>query len=147
MIKDSLQPQIADSLKKGDEIRVSTLRMLSTALLNAEIAKNRVPLTPDEEIKVVKSEAKKRSEAIEIYEHAGETARADQEKKELAILGEFLPEEIGDNEIEKVVSEVISQTNTTSISDMGKVMSQVMARLEGRADGSRVSQIVKSKLS
>ena len=147
MIKDNLNSQIQDALKKGLETRVTTLRMLFTSLTNAEIAKKREALTSEDELKIVKSEAKKREEAAEIYESAGEQKRADKEKEELEILKEFLPKEMGDSELEKIIDEVIKESGVKNINEMGKVIGAIIAKTKGTVDGSRVSQIVKNKLS
>ena len=147
MITDKLQAQINKALKEKDNIRVSTLRMLSAALHNAEIDKKREKLTKEEELVIVKKEAKKRKDAIEIYEKGGAKEKAEQEKKELLILKEFLPEEMGDAEIEKIVSKSITQVGASSMADMGKVIGVVMKESKGQADGSKVSEMVKKKLS
>lgn len=146
MIKDNLQSQISQSLKAGDEIRVTTLRMLSASLTNAEIENKRQKLTTEQEIAVVKAEAKKRKEAAQIYADAGETGRAQKEEKELEILREFLPKEIGDQEIEKAVIDAIDKTNASTTADTGKVMGAVMQDLKGKASGDRVAKIVSQKL-
>ena len=147
MITGTIQKKINEAMKKGEEIRLSTLRLLSAALTNAEIEKKREKLTKEEELAVVKREAKKRRDAIEIYEKAGEKERAEKEKKELEILKEYLPKEMGDKELETIVQETIKQLNAKSMADMGKVMGAVMGKTKGQADGNRVSEVVKRKLA
>lgn len=147
MITDKLQAQINKALKEGENVRVTTLRMLSSALHNAEIDNKREKLTKEQEMVIVKKEAKKRKDAIEIYEKGGAQEKADLEKKELEILKEFLPEEMGDSDLEKIVLEAIDQLKVSSMADMGKVIGIVMGKAKGQADGKRVSQMVKSKLS
>lgn len=146
MITDTINKRIAEALKAKDEIRLSTLRMLSAELHNAKIDK-REALNKDEELVVVKKEAKKRKDAIEAYEKAGATEKAELEKKELEILQEYLPEELPDEEIEKLVASAIDEVGASSVADMGKVMGVAMKKIEGEADGNRVSAIVKEKLS
>jgi uncharacterized protein YqeY len=146
MIKDSIKKQIIEAMKAKDEIKLSTLKLLSSALHNAEIDKQR-DLTEDEEIEVVKREAKKRKDAIEAYEKASADDRAEKEKKELAILQEYLPEEMSDSDLEKIVDEVISETKASTMQDMGKVIGAVMGKVKGQADGKKVSEMVRSKLS
>ncbi|MEJ2348045.1 MAG: GatB/YqeY domain-containing protein [Patescibacteria group bacterium] len=146
MIKDSIKKQIIEAMKAKDEIKLSTLKLLSSALHNAEIEKQR-DLTEEEEIEIVKREAKKRKDAIEAYEKAKATDRAEKEKKELAILQEYLPEEMPDSELEKIVDEVISETKASSMQDMGRVIGAVMGKAKGKADGKKVSEMVRSKLS
>lgn len=152
---EELQSQINVALKAKDETRVSTLRMLSAAVKNAEIDKRSLAgsagkkgaLTDEEFVDVAKKEAKKRKDAIEAYEKAGSEDRAQAEAAELLILEEFLPAEMEDKDIEKIVEEAIASTNATSMGDMGKVMGAAMNNVKGQASGDRVSEIVKSKLS
>lgn len=146
MISDTINKKITDALKAKDEIRLSTLRLLSSALHNAEIEK-RGDLTKEEELEVVRREAKRRKDAIEAYKKAGAKGRAEKEKKELKILQEFLPKELSDEKLAKIVEEVISKTGAQEIKDMGNVMATVMVEVKGRAEGKRVSELVKRKLT
>ena len=132
-------------MKARDDIRVSTLRLLSSALNYERIAKQH-ELTDEEELGVIRREAKKRKEAIEAYESAKVQEKADREKKELEILEEYLPQQMPDSELEKIVDEVFLQMKPTSSSEIGKVMGEVMGKVSGRADGGRVLSIVKKKL-
>jgi len=145
MIADTINQDIAKALKAKDEIRLSTLRLLSSALNYEFIAKQHV-LTEEEELSVVRREAKKRKEAIEAYEKAGANDRAEKEKKELAVLEEFLPVQMPDEELIKIVDEAISALGAASMADMGKVMGAVVPKVAGRADGGRISKLVSEKL-
>ena len=145
MIADTINQDIAKALKAKDEIRLSTLRLLSSALNYEFIAKQHV-LTEEEELSVVRREAKKRKEAIEAYEKAGANDRAEKEKKELAVLEEFLPAQMPDSELIKIVDEAISATGAISMADIGKVMGAVMPKVSGRAEGARISKLVSEKL-
>lgn len=147
MIKNTLQKQINEAMKNKDEIKIMTLRMLSSAITNAEIKKNRESLTEEEEMAVIEKEAKKRKDAIEAYKKAGALERAEKEEKELAILSEFLPEEMSDGDIKEIVEKTVDEMNASSMADMGKVMGVVMGKIKGGADGNRVSALVKEKLS
>lgn len=146
MITDTINQKIAEALKAHDEIRLSTLRLLSSAF-NYEFIRLQHKLNEDEEIVVVRREAKKRKEAIEAYKKAGYEDRAQKEEKELVILQEFLPAEITDSEIEKLVDEAIAQINPSGISDMGKVIGFVKEKTKGAADGAKVAAYVRTKLS
>jgi hypothetical protein len=146
MIADTISQQIADALKAHDELRLSTLRMLSSALNYEKIAKQH-ELSSDEEIVVVQKEAKKRKDAIEAYEKASAQDRADREKEELKILEEYLPEQLDKSDLEAIVDETIAEQNASQISDMGKVIGAVMGKVKGKADGKDVSEIVKVKLT
>lgn len=145
MILDTVNKQIAEAMKAKDEIRLSTLKLLLSALHNAKIDK-RGDLTEEEELEIVRREAKKRKDAIEAYKKAGATDRAEKEEKELVILQEFLPKELPDEEVSKLVDEAITTTSASSMQDMGKVIGAVMAKAKGRADGKKVAEMARKKL-
>ena len=145
MIADSINQKIGEALKAGDEIRLSTLRLLSSAF-NYEFIAKQHKLSEEEELAVVRKEAKKRKEAIEAYQKAGAQDRADKEQKELEILQEYLPAGLSDAEIEKIVEEAIAETGATSTADMGKVMGAAAGKAGGRAEGGKISEIVRAKL-
>lgn len=146
MISDTITQKIGEAMKARDEIRLSTLRLLSSALNYEHIAKQH-DLTEEEELAVVRREAKKRKDAIEAYEKAGAKDRAEREKKELTILEEYLPAQISDDDLVKIVDEVVDQLKPQGMQEMGKVIGAVMAKAKGQADGGRVAEIVKSKLT
>jgi uncharacterized protein YqeY len=154
MISETVKKQIIEAMKAKDELRKSTLKMLSSALHNAVIAKQDI-LTEEEELKIVQREAKKRNDAIEAMRLAQSKPtqnrpdlgdRIDKENSELNILKEFLPPELTDDDLEKLVSESISQTKAKDMKDIGKVIGMVMGKAKGRADGRKVADLVKSKL-
>ena len=145
MIRKTLQQKIGQAMKAHDAIRLSTLRMLLSAL-NYEFIAKQHELTDEEELIVVRREAKKRKEAIEAYEKAGAGARAESEKAELAILADYLPAELSENEVEKLIVDSIFETGAVSVSDMGKVISLVKEKSKGAVDGATVAQMVRSKL-
>jgi uncharacterized protein YqeY len=145
MITDTITAKIAEALKAGDEIRLSTLRLLSSAL-NYEFIAKQHKLSEEEELVVVRREINKRNDAIEAYEKAKATDRAEKEKKEKEILEEYLPEQMGDAELEKIIEEGIKETGASSMAEMGKVMGAVMPKVAGKADGGRVSALVAKKL-
>lgn len=149
MIANDISKSIAEALKAKDEIRLSTLRMLSSALNYEKIAKQH-ELTEEEEIAVVRKEAKKRKDAIAIYEeHKNERSEElkNKEAEELKILQEYLPPEVSSEDLEKEVEVVIKELGATSLTDMGKVIGAVKAKMGGGADGSRIAEIVKTKLA
>lgn len=145
MIAESINQKIAEALKARDEIRLSTLRLLSSAL-NYEFIAKQHKLSEEEELVVVRREAKKRKEAIEAYQKAGAQDRADKEKLELAILEEYLPAQLSDAEVEKIVDEAIAETGAETMADMGKVMGAAVAKAAGRAEGGKISELVRQKL-
>lgn len=146
MIADSITKQITDALKAHDALRLSTLRMLSSALNYEKIALQH-DLTMEEELAVVRKEAKKRKDAIEAYEKANAHDRAEREKSELAILQEYLPAAMSDEDLKRLVDEAFTQTGASTMADMGKVIGMVMAKAGGNADGAKVAQMVKEKLT
>ena len=145
MISNIINKQITDAMKARDGVRLSTLKLLSSELHNEWIAKQH-ELSGEEELAVVRREAKKRKEMIEICNQHGKPEHAERERAELAILQEFLPAELGDEELEKIVSEAISETSASSMADMGRLMGVVMQKVAGRASGDRVSSLVRTKL-
>jgi len=151
MITDTITQKIGEALKAHDEIRLSTLRLLSSAF-NYEFIAKQHKLSEDEELVVVRREAKKRKEAIEIYEKLENSKnlniqeRIQREKEELKILQTFLPPEISEDEIVKLVDEAIKETGATSIKDMGKVIGLVKQKTKGAADGAKVASMVRQKL-
>jgi len=156
MIKESINKQIAEALKAKDQVRLSTLRMLSSAL-NYELIAKQHDLSEEEEIVVVRREAKKRQDAIESLRLAkgkklnvqteSVEERLAREEKELEILREYLPAQMADSDLLKIVDEVIAESGAEGLSDMGKVIGMVMKKAESRADGSKVSELVKGKLN
>jgi hypothetical protein len=152
MITPNLMKMIGDAMKAHDAVRVSTLRGLSAELKNAKInvydpaATEQRELTEAEEIAVVRKEAKKRKEAIEMYTNANALDQAENEKAELTILQEFLPAEITEEETIKLIDESIKSLGATTVADMGKVIADVKAK-NGGVDGAMVANLVRAKLS
>ncbi|HEX6976794.1 MAG TPA: GatB/YqeY domain-containing protein [Patescibacteria group bacterium] len=146
-----MQELIGLALKADDKVRLSTLRMLESAFNYERIAKQHV-LTADEEIDVIKREAKKRKDAIEAYSKVtGEgigraKEKRENEEKELKVLEEYLPKQLSDEELAKMVDDAIKTTSASQMSDMGKVIGIVMGKAKGSVEGGRVSQMVKTKL-
>ena len=146
MIADTITQKIAEAMKAKDDILLSTMRLLLSALNYEKIAKQH-DLSEEEELAVVRREAKKRKDAIEAYTKAGATERAEKEKKELVILQEYLPAQMGDEELEQIIQESISQLQPQGMQDMGKVIGAVLGKTKGLADGAKVSELVKQKLT
>lgn len=142
---DTIGANMKLALKAGDKDRLLVFRGLKSAIDNA--SKSGQELNDELVEKVVKIEVKHRKEAIAMYEQAGATDKAAQEKKELAILEPLMPKQMSIEEATLVVNEVIAETGATSVQDIGKVMGQVSVRLAGKADMAAVSQLVRTKLS
>lgn len=160
MLKQQIQSNISQAVKGGDEISSSTLRMLSAAIISKEKDKryaaskenpglseselvDKSVLTDEEIIEVVSSEVKKRKEAILSFEKGNRPELAEKEKKELEILMKYMPEQISEEELKKIVKEAIEKVGAKEIKDMGKVMAELMPKVKGRADGSQISKIAK----
>jgi uncharacterized protein YqeY len=129
-----------------DAERRDTLRLILSSLRSAEKDLQR-PLHDDEELQVLQRERKKRLEAAEAFRSAARDAQADKEENELAILQEFMPEPLSEDDLEQIVDDAIAENGATSLRDMGRVMADVMPQVAGRADGSAVSQLVREKLA
>ncbi len=146
MIGNNLQKLIGEAMKSRDQVRLSTLRLLSSAF-NYEKIEKKGELTEDEELVIIRREAKKRKEAIESYKKAGSNDRAEAEQNELDVLQEFLPPEMSDNEVMKAIDSAISELGANTMADMGKVVGLVKAKTAGNVDGSKIAELVKNKLS
>jgi uncharacterized protein YqeY len=144
MIAQTLQTKIGEAMKAHNEILISTLRLLSSAFNYEKIAKQH-ELTDEEELVVIRKEAKQRKDSIEAYKKAGANDRAEREEAELKILQEYLPPEMGEQEISKLVDDAIRQLGAKTTSDMGRVIGMVKSKAPN-VDGSKIAQIVSSKL-
>ena len=141
-----IQQDLTDSMKQKNEIKTSTLRLVISEIGNSRIEK-RADLTDEDIIQVISKEAKKRQESIAAFKQGERADLAEKEEKELLILKTYLPEPISDEELLKIVDSQIAEIGAKDIKDLGKVMSAVLSKVKGRADGGAVSAIVKSKLS
>jgi uncharacterized protein YqeY len=141
-----IEGDLKDAMRARDEERTSTLRLTLAALRSAEKELGRA-LKEDEELQVLQRERKRRTEAAEAFRSGGRAERADLEERELAVIEEFMPEPLGEEELERIVDDAIAETGATSLRDLGRVMADVMPQVAGRADGSTVSQLVREKLA
>jgi uncharacterized protein len=143
---ERLEGEVRDAMLARDATRRDALRLILNSLRSAEKDLQR-PLSEDEELQVLQRERKRRNEAAEAFRTGGREAQAEQEETELAILEEFMPEPLSEDELERIVDDAIAETGATSLRDMGRVMADVMPQVAGRADGSAVGQIVREKLA
>jgi uncharacterized protein len=144
-LKEELNDQMKASMKSGDKVRLSTIRMLLSEIKNAEIAK-RGELTDEELMAVVSKEAKVRKESIEEFSKGGRQDLVDKESKELKVLEEYLPEQMSEDELRRMIGETIEQVGASSPGDIGKVMGSLMPRIRGKADGKLANQIAREML-
>jgi uncharacterized protein YqeY len=148
-LKDRLRSDLTASIKARDELRSSTIRMVLSAITNAEVAgKEARELSDDDIIGVLSTEAKKRREAAVAFAEAGRTELSDKETAEAAVIADYLPEQLGNAEIAEIVSAAITQTAVTGegMRAMGKVMGVVSPQVKGRADGGLVAAEVRRQL-
>lgn len=141
-----INEQLKDAIKSGDKIRLETIRSLRASIIEFNKSGANREMNNDDELKILKSAAKKRKDAIEMYEKGGRTELAEKEKQELEIINSFLPEQASGEEIQSVVLKTIQNVNAEGMKDMGKVMGTVMKELKGKADGNIVRQIVQTEL-
>lgn len=149
MLKDKIQEDLKNAMLTKEVEKLSTIRMLKSALQYFEIQKGGAGYSASDEdvIEVVGREIKKRRESIEMFEKGGRQELVDKEKSELEMLQTYLPEQLSEDKVKTLVDEAIAATGATTIQDMGKVMGFLMPNTKGKADGSLVSSIVREKLS
>jgi uncharacterized protein YqeY len=160
-LKEKIQADLKENLKKDDKVLISVLRLLSSAIHNKEIEKRTKlaktepqekleelsKLTDEEVLEVISSETKKRKEAILEFKKGNREDLVKKEKAELEILEKYLPEQSSEEEIKKLAKEAIEKVGAKEQKDIGKVMAELMPKVKGKADGSLVSKIVKDLLS
>ena len=150
MLNDRLSEDLKDAMRAKDQVRLRTIRSLRAALMEKEIEQREggtATLTSDQELAVVQKQAKQRRDAMEQYAQADRDDLRQKEAEELVVIEEYLPKQLGDDEIRKVVQEVIAATGAASPKDMGRVMGAVMERLRGQAEGRRVQMLASELLS
>jgi len=141
-----LEGELKQAMVARDGERRDTLRLILTSLRSAEKELQR-PLHDDEELQVLQRERKRRTEASEAFRAGGREEQADAEERELAVLEEFMPEPLSEQDLEEIVDDAIAEVGATNMRDIGRVMADVMRQVAGRADGSAVSQLVREKLA
>lgn len=141
-----IESAMRDAMRARDEQRTQTLRMAMAAAQNQRIAKGR-DLTDDEVVDVLTKQVKQRRESITMFRDAGREDRAAAEEAEAAILAEFLPQQLSEDEIESLVRAAIAETGASSPADLGRVMGRVSPQTRGRADGRLVSDVTRRLLA
>lgn len=143
---EKITKDLTEAMKAKDTFRTSVLRMLKSALKNEEINK-KSPLTDDEVLSIIKKQVKTRKDSMNEYISYNRMDLADSLQKEIDILNEYLPEELSDEELEKIVNETITKVNAESIKQMGLVIKTISSEYGARCDMAKVSKLVKGKLS
>jgi uncharacterized protein len=147
-LKDTLRTDLTGAIRSRDQTRAATLRMVLTAVSNEEVAGTAARELSDADVqKVLAKEAKKRREASAAYRSANRPELADKEDAELAVLEEYLPAQLGDEELEALVARAVSDSGASGMRQLGLVMKAVQPLVAGRADGGRVAAAVKKALS
>lgn len=147
-LEQQLEQDIKDALLKGDKTRATTLRGLKAVLLNVKVAQGKrdAGLTDDEVLQTLSKESKKRQESIDMYKQGGAEDKAAVEQAEKAIIDAYLPAQLSEEEIAKLVDEAIAQTGASGPQGMGQVIGQVKAKAGPAADGAVIARIAKEKL-
>ncbi|PYT08612.1 MAG: glutamyl-tRNA amidotransferase [Acidobacteria bacterium] len=146
-LQEKFQSHLADAMRSKDQLRLSVLRMMKSAVKNKEVDKMKA-LEEGEVLAVLNTMVKQRKDSVEQFRKGGREELAQKEEAEIKIIEEYLPAAASEEDIRRAVEEAVQETGAASMKDMGKVMKATMARLAGKsADGSRVSQLVKEKLS
>lgn len=147
-LKETLQNDRTESMRSGDKVALGTIRMVLTAITNEEVAgKEARTLSEDEIITVLSREAKKRREAAEEFAKAGREDKAAEERAEGEVIAKYLPAQLSEDEIKKMISAAIASIGAAGPADMGKVMGAIKPQIAGKADGSIVSSLVKAALT
>ena len=141
-----IEEELTEAMRTRDAGRRGALRLILASLRSAEKELQR-PLSGDEELQVLQRERKRRQEAADAYRAGGRDEQAAAEERELAVLQEFMPAPLTDEELEAIIDDAIAENGATSMRDLGRVMADVMPQVAGRADGSTVSQLVREKLA
>jgi uncharacterized protein YqeY len=141
-----IEDELAEAMRARDGLRRDALRLILSNLRAAEKELQR-ELHDEEELQVLQREKKKRIEAAEAFRGGGNEERAEREEQELAVIEEFMPEPLTEEELETIIDDAIAECGATSLRDLGRVMADVMPQVAGRADGGQVSQLVREKLA
>jgi len=144
-LRDKIKNDLKDAMKSGDNVTRDVLRMLNSDIKNVEIDLKK-ELADDDVVKIIKRNIKSRRDSIEQYKKGNREDLAVQEEKELKILEKYMPEQMNEEEIRKIVIDIIKKSEALGASDFGKVMGVVMRETKGIADGNVVSRIVKEEL-
>ena len=147
-LKETLKSDLTEAIRSSDKVVSGTIRMVLTAITNEEVSgKEARVLTEDEIITVLSREAKKRREAAEEFAKAGRTDKAADEKAEGEVIAKYLPAQLSEGDIKKLIDAAVASTGAAGPADMGKVMGAIKPQIAGKADGSLVSSLVKAALN
>jgi len=146
-LQQKVMSQLKEAMKAKDKVALESLRAIKSALLLAQTSGDNKELTEEDEIKLVQKLVKQRKESADLYTKQGREDLAKLELAQAEVLSQFLPEQVSEEELKKVISEIINQVGASSMKDMGKVMGLTSKQLAGKADGKAISGVVKQLLA
>jgi uncharacterized protein len=146
-IREKITADVKSAMLAKDSVKLNTLRFLQSAIKNKEIDSRPEPITAEDVMAVIKKLVKQRKESIEQFTTANRMDLADQESAELKVLEAYMPTQMGQADVEKIVNDVIAAVGAKSVKDMGTVMKETQVRTAGLADGKMISEIIKAKLA
>lgn len=144
---EQIERDLKQSMLQRDQLTTEVLRGLKASVKNESISKRVDQLSDEEFIGVLQREFKKRQEAINLYEQAGQSERAQKEKSEAEVISRYLPQQLEESQVKALINETIEEVGATDIKQMGMVMQALQPKMQGRADGSKVAQLVRDQLS
>jgi uncharacterized protein YqeY len=150
VLRDDINNALKDAMKSGDKLRVSTLRLVNSALKNADIdarGQGKAALVDDDVLSLLQKMIKQRQESVELYEKGGRAELAAQEREEISIIASYLPKQMSEAEVKAAVAAVMKDVGAVGMKDMGKVMAALKERYAGKMDFGKASPIVKAQLA
>jgi uncharacterized protein YqeY len=150
VLRDDINNALKEAMKGGDKRRVSTLRLVNSAVKNADIearGQGKEPLSDEELLGLLQKMIKQRQEAVELYEKGGRAELAAQEREEIDIIASYLPQQMSDAEVRAAIEAAVEETGAAGMKDMGKVMAALKARHSGKMDFAKASGMVKGLLA
>lgn len=144
---EQLNQDMKYAMKHKDKARLNVIRMIKTSLQHEVIERQNSQLSEDEELTILSRELKQRNDSLQEFKSAGRQDLVEKLETEIQILQEYMPNQLSDDELEAIVQSTVQEVNAKSKSDMGKVMSAIMPKIKGKADGSKVNKLVQKHLS
>lgn len=146
-LKVKINEDLNNALKAKDLAKIDTLRSIRAEILKMDKSGMKREMTPEEEIQLLSKQAKMRKESIELFAQGGRQDLVDKEQAQLDIINQYLPEQMSEDEADKIITKIVTDSGTVSQKDFGRLMSEVMKQLKGKIDGKIIQDILKSKLS
>lgn len=144
---DRLNQDMKQAMRNKEKEELATIRMLKASLQNEALKLGKDELSEEEELAVLSRELKQRKDSLQEYENAGRNDLAEKSEREIELIQSYMPDQLSEEELDEIVQETINEVGATSKSDMGQVMSAIMPKVKGKADGSQVNQLVQKHLS